>query len=219
MDLSTGTVGNVYKVKLRAYNNAGYIDSSALSVALASLPSKPTLPPTADSAGTNQYQLKILINTFDSTNNGGSAILNYQIQYDDGYRGPYTSVYTLSPSITVTNSIVRGNIYRVRYRAQNFNGWGDFSDVGYIKAATTPSTPPAPLYYDSDSTMIILQFIPPTDNGGSTISGYKLWMDTIQAVDSFSIVYTGNSLQHTLTVLGDSLVAGTTYRFKLQASN
>jgi hypothetical protein len=35
----------------------------------------------------------------------------------------YTSVFTLSPSITVTNGVIRGTSYRVRYRAQNFNDW------------------------------------------------------------------------------------------------
>ena len=52
---ASGVVGNIYKFKLRAFNNAGYIESSALSVALASLPAKPGSPPTADPSGTNQY--------------------------------------------------------------------------------------------------------------------------------------------------------------------
>lgn len=69
---------------MRAFNNAGYIESSALSVALASLPSKPSTSPSADPTVTNQYQIKIDIATFTSANNGGSAILNYEIQYDDG---------------------------------------------------------------------------------------------------------------------------------------
>ena len=56
IDLSaTGTVSNIYKFKLRVRNMAGYVDSSALSVALASLPSKPTSPPATDVASTNQY--------------------------------------------------------------------------------------------------------------------------------------------------------------------
>lgn len=59
IDLSVGgyggTVGYIYNFKLRATNNAGYIDSSALSVALASLPDQPSVAPAADSTGTNQY--------------------------------------------------------------------------------------------------------------------------------------------------------------------
>jgi len=94
----------------------------------------------------------------------------------------------------VTSGIVRGNSYRVRYRAQNFNGWGSWSDVGYIRAASIPSIPPAPLYVSSDADELNLQFIPPDDNGGATIQSYALWMDTIQAVPNFQRVYLGSSL-------------------------
>jgi len=51
---STGVVGNVYKFKVRALNVVGSSDSSALSVALASLPSKPPNVPTAVASMTNQ---------------------------------------------------------------------------------------------------------------------------------------------------------------------
>jgi len=113
---------------------------------------------------------------------------------------------------------VRGETYRVRYRAQNFNGWGPYSAIGYIKAATVPGTPPAPLFVSSAATSLTLQFIPPDDNGGSTISSYKLSMDTIQATPSFSVIYSGTALSVTLTT-ADGLVTGTTYRFILQAVN
>ena len=49
IDLSAdGVVGRVYKFKVRALNYAGSLDSSALSVALASLPAKPTTLPASD---------------------------------------------------------------------------------------------------------------------------------------------------------------------------
>jgi hypothetical protein len=70
-------LGNIYKFILRAFNAAGSVDSSAISVALASLPAKPTVPPSVVPTGTNPNQLQILIGTFDATNNGGSPILNY----------------------------------------------------------------------------------------------------------------------------------------------
>ena len=74
-----GVLGRIYKFKIEAINNAGSSFSNALSVALASLPDKPSTIPYADPDGTNQYQLKILIDTFTSANNGGTPILNYQI--------------------------------------------------------------------------------------------------------------------------------------------
>jgi hypothetical protein len=70
--------------------------------------------------------------------NGGSPILQYEVQYDDGTRGSYHSVYTLNPVIVASYGINRGLEYRTRYRAMNFNGWGEYSPVGYIEAAGIP---------------------------------------------------------------------------------
>jgi len=84
IDMSFGTVGLIYGFKLRAINHAGSVETSALNVALASLPSKPTNPPISDSSITRQDRLGIVIETFTSANDGGSFILNYNIQFDDG---------------------------------------------------------------------------------------------------------------------------------------
>jgi hypothetical protein len=109
IDMSVdGVIGNIYKFKIRAINIMGTVDSNAISVALASLPSKPSTVPVSIKSGTNQYQLTAQIATFDSTMNGGSPILNYDIQYDDGLRGTYKSIITLSPIISITREINRG---------------------------------------------------------------------------------------------------------------
>jgi hypothetical protein len=80
VDLTTGgVVGTIYKFKMQAYNKSGFIESNALSVALASLPSKPTTAPTSDPAITRQDRIGIKISAFDSTLNGGSEILLYEV--------------------------------------------------------------------------------------------------------------------------------------------
>jgi len=83
MSLS-GVVGRIYKIKIRSHNYEGSVDSNSLSVALASLPSKPSNAPTSDPTITNQEKIGVVITLFDSTNNGGSQITNYMIEYDDG---------------------------------------------------------------------------------------------------------------------------------------
>jgi hypothetical protein len=91
----------------------------------------------------------------DASLNGGSSILQYELQYDDGQRGPYKSIFTLSPLVVVSDGIERGLDYRARYRAMNFNGWSsEFSDVAFIKAAGRPQIPPAPTYVSSTSTHV-----------------------------------------------------------------
>jgi hypothetical protein len=48
-----GVIGRIYKFKIRSYNVVGFVDSNALSVALASLPSQPTTVPVSIPSGTN----------------------------------------------------------------------------------------------------------------------------------------------------------------------
>lgn len=132
-------------------------DSSSLVVALASLPSAPTVAPASFVSLTGPGQLALQIDPLDATTeNGGSPILQYEVQYDDGARGDYRSVYTLSPLVVVSTEIQRGLEYRARYRAMNFNGWGPYSPIAYIEAAGVPQKPPTPGYVSSSATDIII---------------------------------------------------------------
>jgi hypothetical protein len=49
----SGVVGLIYKIKIRSFNYEGSVDSNSLSIALASLPSKPTSIPVSDPEITN----------------------------------------------------------------------------------------------------------------------------------------------------------------------
>jgi len=80
IDLSTEDVGKIFRFKIRARTyNGDTVDTNALSVALASLPLKPTNPPSSIAAITDTRTLGILIDLFDSTLNGGSEITLYEI--------------------------------------------------------------------------------------------------------------------------------------------
>ena len=72
-------VGLIYKFKVRAENiNGDYVDTNALSVALASLPSKPLQGPVSDPSLTNMFQVGVQFDLFSTGEmNGGSEILNY----------------------------------------------------------------------------------------------------------------------------------------------
>lgn len=64
---------------------------------------------------------------------------------------------------------------------------------------------------------------PTTNDGGSTILGYELWMNTGTDGSSFSLVstYTATSftMYHTVTTLADAIVTGKVYAFKWRAYN
>jgi hypothetical protein len=128
-------------------------------------------------------------------------------------------VFQLTDELTIASGVVASAEYRFMYRAQNFNGWGPLSEISYYIAATTPSTPIAPIYLSSDATSTTLQFVEPESTGGSPITEFKLYVDTITSVPNYQLVYQGSSNLHTVTVADDGLVTGVTYRYVLVASN
>ena len=145
--------------------------------------------------------------------------MNYEIQIDNGRRGPYTSIYTLNPVVTFTSFIQEGVSYRLKYRAQNFNGWGPLSNIAYIIAGTIPSIPQAPILVGSTTTSIYFLLEPPVDNGGSVITSYQLWVDTLQTTPSYTLIYSGLALEVDIDSVTAGLSTGVIYRFRVQAVN
>lgn len=73
--------------------------------------------------------------------NGGSPILGYELWRDDGNNGDFINLYTVDTMLSLSYldmKVEKGVIYRYKYRARNVNGWGDFSDSGYLFAANVP---------------------------------------------------------------------------------
>lgn len=76
--IPTGMIGSTFRVKVLAYNAAGYLESPTLGVILASLPLQPPTP-TKVAAGSSSSQITIDISAFPSASNGGCSILSYNI--------------------------------------------------------------------------------------------------------------------------------------------
>ena len=51
--------GNKYRIKVRAFNNAGFSDSAALSAVLAAVPDAPLSGPQSDASITNEFRIKV----------------------------------------------------------------------------------------------------------------------------------------------------------------
>ena len=70
-----------------------------------------------------------------------------------------------------------GCIYRVRIRAQNASGWGQYSIPGDVKAAPgVPHGPAAPKAVGQSAVAIELAWEAPQHDGGSDITSYRLEM-------------------------------------------
>lgn len=140
-DVSSGNIGNAYAFKIEALTEAGSVLSSSIEYTLANVPDNPSSAPASDSSITSASKIKVDISAVSG--DGGSAILSYSLEMDDGNGGEYTVLYgdlTESMSTTYTTSDVqKGNTYRFRYRVRNAVGWSaSYSPVAYIQAASVP---------------------------------------------------------------------------------
>lgn len=115
-------------------------------------------------------------------------------------------------------NVTGGASYRFKYRAQNFNGWGQYSEIAYIQAATIPGIPPAPIYVSSTATTTTLQFLEPEDLGGSPLTGFKLYANSLSLNENDNLIYSGTDTTVTVST-SDGLTSGITYRYVLVASN
>lgn len=57
--LGLAPTSNTFRIKIRAYNNAGYTDSSPLSVVLSAVPDTPSTGPLSDPTVTNDSRIKV----------------------------------------------------------------------------------------------------------------------------------------------------------------
>jgi hypothetical protein len=162
------------------------------------------------------------------------------MQVDDGNNGPFRYVLggdrkadSLATSVLLTaakDGLVRGLTYRVRYRAVNQIGAGEWSDIAYIRAVMLPHAPPSPRATHFDATSIVLELTGSSydgDSAGGAAFRYNLWSNLGEDGTEFQRIasYDGFSLTYTL-LAGDPIGAsgvvfasGRLYTLKLTAEN
>lgn len=123
---------------------------------------------------------------------------------------------------SVETSLVTGLTYRIKLRAVNVIGTGDFSDVVEIALVNPPAKPNSPLKIDAlstDSKMTVRWdpiVVPAEELPSGEITYYKLYMDDGQYGDYELISHAASSLTQ-MTV--NNLTVGRAYRFKVLAGN
>ena len=225
-------LGGAYKVKLLAYNEVGHTESTNyLEIVVASVPDPPPNAPTQDFTHTDEGQIRVGFGSLESaTYNGGSKILGHDLWRDDGAGGDLSSLYGAAAAfqsnlaLTFTDfDVVKGTTYRYMYRARNVNGWGDFSEVAYLFAASVPAQPRAPSLVSVDDDEISLRLYTSEDTGGNDLLAYELWIDAGDTNTAFSLVtsYSGSlsSLAHAVSASSDSLTPGLFYSFQFRSQN
>jgi len=130
-------VGATYLFYLKAININGECTSESVAFILADKPATPTAAPYRDFEVSSASQLKISYAAI--TDNGGSPILSYSLEIDDGQGGPFQPLYGVVGDTmvlsTVYKNVTRGQLYQTRYRARNAIGWSEYSPIGHLLAA------------------------------------------------------------------------------------
>jgi len=147
---------------------------------LASVPDAPSYAPTSDNSVTTGQYMKIVYGPV--VNDGGLPVLSYELQLGSLNLNDFVSLvggdpYTLQLTFVVTTNITKGELYTFRYRAINQVGFGAWSPIAILQAATVPSPPGMPQYVSSTATTITLSLTQSNDNGGNKIIKHILKRD------------------------------------------
>ena len=115
-----------------------------------------------------------------------------------------------------------GQVYRIRLRAQNSVGWGQYSYDLLAALSSEPQVPEVPTRDEnlSTETSIAIYWNPTPDNqelNGGKVTGYNVYM--AQGNGLFKVVFRGSGQRTTTSFIAEDLQVGNLYRFKTSALN
>lgn len=173
--------GNSYSYRIRAKTSRGFsVYSSILTATLMKIPDAPVDIPVS-TTNTNKNQIEITYTGL--VNNGGSAVLNYNVYIDDGNNGTFLSAVNNSLNKSfIFNNLTTGKFYRIKYSAVNSIGESPHSGVLSVYTAIKPS---APQNLQKILTSIVefgvinISWHAPADNGGLDVSKYNIYLNDI----------------------------------------
>ena len=151
--------GQNFRYQIEAINEIGSVLSSIGHQLLAGVPGAPDTDLLPDASVTDTETIKVT--WAEPSDNGGDEITSYSLEIDDGTGGDFTPLVGYEEDYllfkyTHREGVQRAVNYRMRYRAKNRIGWGEYSNILYVLAATVPVKPPRPTLASSDSTSITL---------------------------------------------------------------
>src|SRR2546422_394115 len=207
-----------YTYRVSAINSIG--TSSPSTTVSATTPIATPTPPTGLAASASSSS-QISLGWTAPADNGGSAITGYKIDRSTDGGSTWSTIVSNSGSTATTYSdtgLTPATTYA--YRVSAINAIGTSSPSNTIPATTpiaTPSPPTGLTPTAVSSSQINLGWTPPSDNGGSPITGYKIerstdggstWTTLVANTGSTAASYSDTGLAHT-----------TTYTYRVSAIN
>ena len=212
-EITTLVNGTSYQVQVRATNGKG--DSPWSSSATATPLGKPGAPAAPALVSGNA---RLDVSWTAPTDNGGSAITAYRVQYsvdEINWNTRHAAVNDADRTAAITG-LTNGTTYYVSVAARNDQGYGQDSPSTSIKAGLPAKLRYAPELGSGDSKLDAKIFSSSADGNGSPITDYDLRYRTngtttwTEATDTTSTAW-----QQTIT----GLTNGTTYDVQARAQN
>ncbi len=176
------------------------------------------LPPTApQNLIANAGNGNVVLTWSIPANDGGATVTGYKV-----YRGTVpggqggTPIATLGNVLTYTNiGLNNGQTYYYVVSAVNSDGEGARSNEASATPVTVP-TAPQNLIANAGNGNVVLTWSVPANNGGTTVTGYKVYRGTTPGGQGATPIAT---LGGVLTYTNTGLTNGVTYFYKVSAVN
>ncbi|MDD1755571.1 MAG: fibronectin type III domain-containing protein, partial [Methanomassiliicoccales archaeon] len=149
------------------------------------------------------------------SDNGGASISGYKVYRGTTSNGQSSTAIAVLGNVTSyqDSGLLDGTIYYYKVAAVNSAGEGAKSSEASASTFSVPSQPGAPTAVGGYRSVTI-SWSAPTSNGGSAITGYRIYRGTSSS--SLSLLATVGSV---LSYTDSGLLDGTTYYYKVSAVN
>jgi len=206
--------GVIYYYQVSALNSVG---GGPRSNEASATPSAPTGPPSAPQGlSATAGDATVTLTWSAPSSNGGSPITNYKI-YRRTTSGQLSLLATLPNVLSYTDSAVtNGQTYYYQVTAVNAVGEGPRSNEASATPTSTQTvpSPPRQLSATPGDAQIALTWLAPSSDGGSPITGYKIYRGTASGGESL-LATIGAVLSYSDT----SVTNGVTYYYHVTATN
>eukprot|EP01006_Ploeotia_vitrea_P019132 TRINITY_DN51250_c0_g1_i1.p1 TRINITY_DN51250_c0_g1~~TRINITY_DN51250_c0_g1_i1.p1 ORF type:complete len:1150 (+),score=94.29 TRINITY_DN51250_c0_g1_i1:293-3451(+) len=206
--------GQFYYARVFAINEIGY-----------SLPQvspskqKPMVPPGAPSAVSlsvySEDELRVCFNAPSS--NGGDTITSYKVEYatqstfSNAAETYVTQIQAGGPFCAILSGLTTGTFYYVRVSAGNSQGYGSTTAAtpGSLNPHRAPDAPSSAELRITSDTMLTVAYTAPDNDGGDTITSYRVEWDVVSNFNSiqslphkgFLDISASTTMSHTITLL------------------
>ncbi len=204
---NTVSAGTTYYYRVTVWNSQG--ESPRSNGASATTFGAPT-PPTALTCTAGDSLISLHWDAPGS--DGGSSVLAYRVFFGSS-PGVYSANQTVSSNSFLHGSLTNGVRYFYAVAAINSVGQGPLSAESSAVPMTNPTAPQS-LLATAGVRQIYLSWQPPLVNGGSNVTGYKLYRGPTATSHSL-IAVLGPEREFTDT----GLLNGTTYHYSVSAIN